>query len=52
MAALDDEEALSADERTFAEIRGYRQALGYVLAMAGDAEFQPRRVGACAACTS
>jgi hypothetical protein len=27
-AALDDEEALSADVRTFAEIRGYRQALG------------------------
>lgn len=40
VAALDDEEALSADERTFAEIRGYRQALGYVLAMAGDAEFR------------
>jgi Fic family protein len=39
-AALDDEEALSADERTFAEIRGYRQALGYVLAMAGDSEFK------------
>jgi Fic family protein len=40
VAALDDEEALSADERTFAEIRGYRQALGYVLAMAKDADFQ------------
>ncbi|TCN43946.1 Fic family protein [Kribbella orskensis] len=40
VAALDDEEALSVDERTFAEIRGYRQALGYVLAMAGDAEFE------------
>ncbi|WBQ04263.1 Fic family protein [Kribbella sp. CA-293567] len=39
VAALDDEEALSADEQTFAEIRGYRQALGYVLAMAGDADF-------------
>jgi Fic family protein len=39
-AALDDEEALSADVRTFAEIRGYRQALGYVLAMAGDSEFK------------
>ena len=39
VAALDDEEALSADERTFAEIRGYRQALGYVLAMAKDADF-------------
>jgi hypothetical protein len=31
---------LSADVRTFAEIRGYRQALGYVLAMAGDSEVQ------------
>lgn len=39
-AALDDEEALSADEQTFAEIRGYRQALGYVLAMAGDSDFK------------
>lgn len=39
-AALDDEEALSADEQTFAEIRGYRQALGYVLAMAGDGDFR------------
>src|SRR5262245_34269489 len=39
-AALDDEDALSADEQTFAEIRGYRQALGYVLAMARDADFQ------------
>jgi Fic family protein len=39
-AALDDEEPLSADERTFAEIRGYRQALGYVLAMAGDPHFR------------
>ncbi|GAB3823461.1 Fic family protein [Kribbella italica] len=40
VAALDDEDALSADEQTFAEIRGYRQALGYVLAMAGDADFR------------
>jgi Fic family protein len=38
-AALDDEEPLSADERTWAEIRGYRQALGYVLQMAGDQHF-------------
>jgi hypothetical protein len=30
---------LSADERTWAEIRGYRQALGYVLQMAGDPHF-------------
>ncbi|PGH43762.1 cell filamentation protein Fic [Micromonospora sp. WMMA1996] len=39
-AALDDEEPLSADERTFAEIRGYRQALGYVLQTAGDPHFR------------
>lgn len=38
-AALDDEEPLSADERTWAEIRGYRQALGYVLQMAVDPHF-------------
>jgi len=38
-AALDDEEPLSADERTWAEIRGYRQALGYVLQMANDKHF-------------
>lgn len=38
-AALDGEEPLSADARTWAEIRGYRQALGYVLQMAGDPHF-------------
>ncbi|MEV4533123.1 Fic family protein [Asanoa sp. NPDC049518] len=38
-AALDDEEPLSADQRTWAEIRGYRQALGYVLQMANDSHF-------------
>ncbi len=32
-AAIDGEEPFSADEMTFLEIRGYRQALGYVLAM-------------------
>lgn len=32
-AAYDGQEPLSADVRTFAEIRGYRQALGYVLAL-------------------
>ncbi|MGD0557977.1 MAG: Fic family protein, partial [Streptosporangiaceae bacterium] len=32
-AAIDGEEPISADERTFLEIQGYRQALGYVLAM-------------------
>jgi Fic family protein len=38
-AALDDDNPLSADEQTWAEIRGYRQALGYVLQMAGDPHF-------------
>lgn len=38
-AALDEDEAMSADERAFAEIRGYRQALGFVLAMARDRHF-------------
>jgi Fic family protein len=37
-AALDGEKPISADEKTFLEIRGYRQALGYVLAM-GDTEY-------------
>jgi hypothetical protein len=32
-AAIDREEPFSADERTFLEIQGYRQALGYVLTM-------------------
>jgi Fic family protein len=32
-AAVDGEAPLSADEKTFLEIQGYRQALGYVLAM-------------------
>jgi Fic family protein len=35
-AAVDGEEPLSADEETFMEIQGYRQALGYVLAMGDD----------------
>src|SRR5580698_6953807 len=37
-AAVDGEEPISADEGTFLEIQGYRQALGYVLAM-GDAAY-------------
>jgi Fic family protein len=37
-AALDGEEPISADHETFLEIQGYRQALGYVLAM-GDADY-------------
>lgn len=35
-AAVDGEEPLSTDEKTFLEIQGYRQALGYVLAMGSD----------------
>jgi Fic family protein len=35
-AAVDGEDPLSADEETFLEIQGYRQALGYVLAMRDD----------------
>ena len=35
-AAVDGEQPLSADEETFLEIQGYRQALGYVLAMRDD----------------
>src|ERR1019366_482950 len=35
-AAVDGEEPISADEKTFLEIQGYRQALGYVLAMGDD----------------
>lgn len=38
-ASLDGDEPLSAQERTYAEITGYRQALGYVLAMADDPHF-------------
>ena len=38
IAALDGEDPISADEKTFSEIQGYRQALGYVLAM-GDASY-------------
>ncbi|WP_029289843.1 Fic family protein [Cellulomonas sp. HZM] len=36
VAAIDDEPPLSADEQTFAEIRGYRQALEFALAIARD----------------
>jgi Fic family protein len=35
-AALDGEAPISADGETFLEIQGYRQALGYVLAMGDD----------------
>jgi Fic family protein len=37
-AAIDGEEPLTADDKTFLEIQGYRQALGYVLAMS-DADY-------------
>src|SRR3984885_13956882 len=37
-AAIDDEEPYSADQKTFLEIQGYRQTLGYVLAMS-DADY-------------
>jgi Fic family protein len=37
-AAIDGEEPFSTDEKTFLEIQGYRQALGYVLAMS-DTEY-------------
>jgi Fic family protein len=37
-AAIDGEEPFSAGEQTFLEIAGYRQALGYVLAMS-DADY-------------
>lgn len=40
VAALDDEQPLSANEITFAEIRGYRQALGFVLQAAADPHFR------------
>ena len=39
-AALDDEPPLTADKRVFAEIQGYRQALGYALEMAPDPQFR------------
>src|ERR1700743_3412861 len=37
-AAIDDEKPFSTDQKTFLEIQGYRQALGYVLAMS-DADY-------------
>lgn len=40
LAAVDDQEPLSADERTWAEIMGYRRVLTYVLQMAGDSELR------------
>jgi Fic family protein len=37
-AAIDGDEPFAADDKTFLEIQGYRQALGYVLAMS-DADY-------------
>jgi hypothetical protein len=37
-AAIDGEEPIGADDKTFLEIQGYRQALGYVLTM-GDTDY-------------
>lgn len=47
-AALDDDEPISADEKTFLEIQGYRAALGYVLARGGDGSppFDATEIGA------
>lgn len=39
IAAVDEEEPLSADERTWAEIRGYRDAMTYVQQLGGDPHF-------------
>ena len=36
LAALDDEEPMSADEKTFAEIKGYQRAIEYVLTIGSD----------------
>ena len=40
VAAVDDEQPLSADQRTWAEIVGYRRALSYVLQAASDPDFR------------
>jgi len=40
LAAVDDEEPLSADERTWAEIIGYRRVMTYVLNMAAGPGFR------------
>jgi hypothetical protein len=48
-AALDGEAPISADEETFLEIQGYRQALGYVLAKGDDdyATFDATEIAPC-----
>ncbi len=40
LAVLDDEEPLDADQRTTAEIRGYRNAMTYVQELAADLDFR------------
>ena len=40
IAAVEDEEPLTADERTWAEILGYRRVLTYVLGMAPSPGFR------------
>ena len=40
LAAVDDEDPMTADERTWAEIIGYRRVLTYVLHMANDPDFR------------
>ncbi|BBG04895.1 MULTISPECIES: Fic family protein [Pseudonocardia] len=40
VAAVEEEEPLSADEATWAEIRGYRTAMSYVLQLADDPHFE------------
>jgi Fic family protein len=40
VAALEDEPPLTADERTWAEIQGYRQAMSYVIQLAEDEHFR------------
>ena len=39
VAAVEEEEPLGADEATWAEIRGYRTAMSYVLQLADDPDF-------------
>lgn len=40
LAAVDDEDPLTADEQIWAEIVGYRRVLTYVLHMASDSDFR------------
>ncbi|PUB27143.1 Fic family protein [Promicromonospora sp. AC04] len=41
VAAVDDEEPLTADDRTWAEILGYRRVMTYVLSIASQTGFTP-----------